>query len=241
MGMCHPLDLWGRKYETNLLLHHQPKSDLSDFYYILSDPTVDRLAGMIQVGQSETFPKLLFISNRLKIERLVQKGRRETRGKGDPQSDKEAEKARLGYDIRRRNRLPSGSRSPRIQEYAGGEQDSSSGRRSSWFGSWSKRGWQDGVHSPATSPNDVGGEASEGREGRRNSRLEEFSRQGSVIFGFEDSDESTEESEFEEVQGGEERYTGSTGSELGESEGFSGADDGHEQAQFVEGGRRAVL
>ncbi|RPB21678.1 patatin-domain-containing protein [Terfezia boudieri ATCC MYA-4762] len=234
--------LWLQKFDGNITIW--PKSVLSDFYYILSDPTIDRLAGMIQVGQSETFPKLLFISNRLKIERLVQKGRKDTRGKGDPRSDGEAEKTRLEYDMWRRDRLPSGSRSPSIQEvyeevYANGEQGYSSGRKSSsWFGSWSKRGWQ---HSPATSPNNVSGEATGGREGRRNSRLKELSRQGSVIFGFEDSGDSTDESGFEEVQGGEERYIESTGSELGESEGFSGADDGHEQTQFVEGGRRAVL
>ncbi|KAF8422428.1 patatin-like phospholipase domain-containing protein [Tirmania nivea] len=236
--------LWLQKFDGNVTIW--PKTVLSDFYYILSDPTVDRLARMIQVGQSETFPKLLFISNRLKIERLVQKGRRRTRSKADSRSDGEAEKARLGNNMQRKNRLHSGSRSPRIQE--SGEEVHTDGEQSlppaskpsfSWFGPWPKRGWQDGAHSPATSLKDVGGEMSEGREGRRNSSLEEFSRQGSVIFGFEDSDDSTGESEFEEVQGGEEKYIGSTGSELGESEGFSGADDG--QVQFVEGGGSAIL
>jgi len=230
------LTLWKHNYKTNL--PHQPRSVLSDFYYILSDPTVDRLARMIQVGQSETFPKLLFISNRLKIERLVQKGRRGTRGKGDSRSDGEAEKTRLRHQMRTRDRILPGPRSPRIQEgYVNMGQSSLSERKlsSSWLGPWSKPGWQDGAHSPATPPNDVGGEASEGREGRKKSRLEEFSRQGSVIFGFGDSDDSTGESEFAEVQGGEERYTGSTGSELGESEGLSGADDEYEQVQFVEG------
>ena len=47
---------------------------MSDFWYILSDPTPERLARMLQVGQQSTFPKLLFIANRMKIERLVEKG-----------------------------------------------------------------------------------------------------------------------------------------------------------------------
>ena len=51
-----------------------PKSRISDFYYILSDPTPSRLARMIQAGQQSTFPKLLFLTNRMKIERLIEQG-----------------------------------------------------------------------------------------------------------------------------------------------------------------------
>lgn len=51
-----------------------PKSQISDFFYILSDPTPERLARMLQVGQQSTFPKLLFIANRMKIERLIEQG-----------------------------------------------------------------------------------------------------------------------------------------------------------------------
>jgi predicted acylesterase/phospholipase RssA len=51
-----------------------PKSRLSDFYYILSDPSKERLAYMLQAGQQSTFPKLLFIANRMKIERIIEKG-----------------------------------------------------------------------------------------------------------------------------------------------------------------------
>lgn len=219
---------------------------------------MDRLAQMIQVGQSETFPKLLFISNRLKIERLVQRGRQKTRDKGDSRSDGEVEK--LGYQqVRRRNisMISPGSRSPRIEEhdetdYTNGS--TPSGRRPSWFSPWPKYGSQDGTHSPVRSPNDVNGVEApygrpgeargalgEGREGRRGSRLEELSRQGSVIFGFDDSDDSTAPSEYQEVNGGEERYTGSTGSELGESDAYSGGEDGSEPVEFVEGGGKALL
>ena len=51
-----------------------PKSQISDFFYILSDPTPERLARMLQVGQQSTFPKLMFIANRMKIERLIDQG-----------------------------------------------------------------------------------------------------------------------------------------------------------------------
>lgn len=51
-----------------------PKGQISDFFYILSDPSPERLARMLQVGQQSTFPKLLFIANRMKIERLIEKG-----------------------------------------------------------------------------------------------------------------------------------------------------------------------
>ena len=56
-----------------------PKSRPSDMYYILSDPTPERLARMLRSGQLATFPKLKFISNRIKIERLLDQGRRMTR------------------------------------------------------------------------------------------------------------------------------------------------------------------
>ena len=51
-----------------------PKSRLSDFYYILSDPTPSRLARMLLAGQQSTFPKLLFVRNRMAIERLLDEG-----------------------------------------------------------------------------------------------------------------------------------------------------------------------
>ncbi|KAK3504657.1 patatin-like phospholipase domain-containing protein NCU11180 [Neurospora crassa] len=56
-----------------------PKSIPSDFLKILSDPDPPRLARMIHEGQQSAFPKVKFIANRLKIERLVERGRRETR------------------------------------------------------------------------------------------------------------------------------------------------------------------
>lgn len=56
-----------------------PKSIPSDFIHILADPDSGRLARMIHEGQQSAFPTVKFIANRLKIERLVERGRRETR------------------------------------------------------------------------------------------------------------------------------------------------------------------
>ncbi|KAL2018820.1 hypothetical protein VTK56DRAFT_378 [Thermocarpiscus australiensis] len=56
-----------------------PKCAPSDFWHILSDPDEARLARMIHEGQQSAFPKIKFVSNRLRIERLVERGRRESR------------------------------------------------------------------------------------------------------------------------------------------------------------------
>ncbi|OWB78833.1 hypothetical protein B5S32_g3037 [[Candida] boidinii] len=53
-----------------------PRIKLTDFYYILSDPTPERLETMIESGQSCTFPKLYFIKHRLNIERTIEKGKK---------------------------------------------------------------------------------------------------------------------------------------------------------------------
>lgn len=57
-----------------------PKSKFpSDFFRILTDPDPPKLAQMIHEGQQSAFPKVKFVSNRLKVERLIEKGRRLTR------------------------------------------------------------------------------------------------------------------------------------------------------------------
>ncbi|KAK2023606.1 patatin-like phospholipase [Colletotrichum zoysiae] len=56
-----------------------PKTVPSDFYHILSDPDPPRLARMIHEGQQRGYPILKFVGNRLKIERLIEQGRRVTR------------------------------------------------------------------------------------------------------------------------------------------------------------------
>lgn len=56
-----------------------PKSIPSDFWRILNDPDEATLARMIHEGQQSAFPKMRFVGNRLRVERLVERGRRESR------------------------------------------------------------------------------------------------------------------------------------------------------------------
>ncbi|PHH83987.1 hypothetical protein CDD83_2680 [Cordyceps sp. RAO-2017] len=69
--------LWLQEFSGNVTIW--PKSVPSDFWHILSDPDAPRLARMIHEGRQSAFPKLKFIANRLKVERLVEQGRRDTR------------------------------------------------------------------------------------------------------------------------------------------------------------------
>jgi hypothetical protein len=65
--------IWLQRFDGNITIW--PKSKISDFFYILSDPDYERLDRMITTGQRVTWPKLHMISNRLKIERAIQKGK----------------------------------------------------------------------------------------------------------------------------------------------------------------------
>ncbi|KOS18512.1 Patatin-like phospholipase domain-containing protein [Escovopsis weberi] len=79
--------LWLQEFSGTITIW--PKSVPSDYWYILTDPDSQRLARMLHEGQQSTFPKLKFLSNRLKLERLIERGRRETRqwpGQGEFQS-----------------------------------------------------------------------------------------------------------------------------------------------------------
>jgi len=65
--------LWLQQFSGTITIW--PRSVLSDFWRILSDPTPPRLARMLHEGQQSAFPKLKFVSNRLRVERLVEEGR----------------------------------------------------------------------------------------------------------------------------------------------------------------------
>ncbi|KAL7626714.1 hypothetical protein AAE478_003488 [Parahypoxylon ruwenzoriense] len=68
--------LWLQQFSGTITIW--PQATPSDFWNILSDPDADRLARMIHEGQQSAFPKLKFISNRLKVERLIEEGRQLT-------------------------------------------------------------------------------------------------------------------------------------------------------------------
>ena len=70
-------ELWLQPFSGTITIW--PKSIPSDFVHLLSDPDPMRLARMLHEGQQSAFPPLKFISNRLRVERLVERGRFETR------------------------------------------------------------------------------------------------------------------------------------------------------------------
>ncbi|KUJ21177.1 patatin-domain-containing protein [Mollisia scopiformis] len=70
-------EIWLQQFSGTITIW--PRSQISDFWRILSDPNPKQLARMLHVGQQSAFPKLKFLANRLKIERLIERGRRETR------------------------------------------------------------------------------------------------------------------------------------------------------------------
>lgn len=73
-----------------------PKTKVSDFPNILSDPSMQRLAGMIRAGQLATWPKLKFVSNRMAIEKIIEEAREATRPAEQPFPTPLAREERLG-------------------------------------------------------------------------------------------------------------------------------------------------
>ena len=67
-------EIWLQRFSGTITLW--PKSVFSDFFHILSDPSPTRLARMIRAGERSAWPKIKFIDNRLKVEKLVVQGLR---------------------------------------------------------------------------------------------------------------------------------------------------------------------
>ncbi|CZS93749.1 hypothetical protein WAI453_001206 [Rhynchosporium graminicola] len=70
-------EIWLQQFSGTITIW--PRSVISDFWRILSDPNPKQLGRMLHVGQQSAFPKLKFLANRLKVERMIERGRRETR------------------------------------------------------------------------------------------------------------------------------------------------------------------
>ncbi|KAL2074528.1 hypothetical protein VTL71DRAFT_8306 [Oculimacula yallundae] len=70
-------EIWLQQFSGTITIW--PRSVISDFWRILSDPNPKILGRMLHVGQQSAFPKLKFLANRLKVERCIERGRRETR------------------------------------------------------------------------------------------------------------------------------------------------------------------
>ncbi|KAK5136215.1 hypothetical protein LTR08_003822 [Meristemomyces frigidus] len=75
-------EIWLQRFSGTITIW--PKSVMSDFYHILSDPTMQRLARMIHIGQLAAWPKLKFIANRMAIEKIIEQAREDTRPESQP-------------------------------------------------------------------------------------------------------------------------------------------------------------
>lgn len=67
-------EIWLQRFSGTITIW--PKSIISDFFEILSDPSPRRLARMLRTGELSAWPKLVFLGNRMKIERMITKGLR---------------------------------------------------------------------------------------------------------------------------------------------------------------------
>ncbi|EXJ88162.1 patatin-like phospholipase domain-containing protein [Capronia coronata CBS 617.96] len=74
-------EIWLQRFSGTVTIW--PKTILSDFWNILNDPSPQRLERMIKAGERSCWPKIKFISNRLKVERVILEGLR----KGGPIDD----------------------------------------------------------------------------------------------------------------------------------------------------------
>lgn len=74
-----------------------PRTIPSDFWRILSDPDPKQLSRMLHMGQQSAFSILKFLENRMKVERVIERGRRQTRVRRDSLDSimSEAERSRL--------------------------------------------------------------------------------------------------------------------------------------------------
>ncbi|KAG0360566.1 hypothetical protein BGZ54_009483 [Gamsiella multidivaricata] len=73
--------IWLQKFDGHVTI--LPKSGISDWLQLLTDPDENRLQHCLTVGERQTFPKLHMIANRMKIEQLIAQCRADIKGKLD--------------------------------------------------------------------------------------------------------------------------------------------------------------
>jgi len=67
-------EIWLQRFSGTVTIW--PKTIISDFWNILSDPSPQRLDRMLKVGERSCWPKIRFVSNRMKVERIILEGLR---------------------------------------------------------------------------------------------------------------------------------------------------------------------
>ncbi|KAF9106989.1 hypothetical protein BGX29_007812 [Mortierella sp. GBA35] len=73
--------VWLQKFDGHVTI--LPKSGLSDWLHLLTDPDESRMSQCLTVGEKQTFPKLHMIANRMKIEQMIARCRTEVKEKLD--------------------------------------------------------------------------------------------------------------------------------------------------------------
>ncbi|KAG0199870.1 hypothetical protein BGX28_006920 [Mortierella sp. GBA30] len=73
--------IWLQKFDGHVTI--LPKSGISDWFQLLTDPDENRLRHCLTVGERQTFPKLHMIANRMRIEQAITQCRTEVKEKLD--------------------------------------------------------------------------------------------------------------------------------------------------------------
>lgn len=184
-----------QKFDGNITIW--PKTNITELRYILSDPSVERLANMLNVGQRCTFPKLKFVANRLRIERLVERGRQMTRGRMTELQAEDGEDGAARGKIGKRA-LHGRERERGVDERRGAHTPiarSPGARFSSWLPRWNSSSslvgtMASGEDGQRDSKEDAGAESPRTR-GRRTSIGDTFHELGNQVRLFDDDSDFT--------------------------------------------------
>lgn len=97
-------EIWLQRFSGTVTVW--PKTITSDYWNILSDPSPKRLARMLRFGERSCWPRIRFISNRMKVEKVILEGLRRAASKvadvdGAPNAvtEQQNEDAKLGNDV----------------------------------------------------------------------------------------------------------------------------------------------
>ena len=118
-------EIWLQRFSGTITIW--PKSVLSDFWNLLSDPSPARLGRMLIVGQRSCWPRIKYISNRLKIERVILDGLRRSGDHHDAHVQGPSglvEGSLVVEPLANESRERAGGRRVRIHNLARGRQDS---------------------------------------------------------------------------------------------------------------------
>jgi len=209
-------EVWLQRFSGTITIW--PRSILSDFYYILADPSMPRLARMIHVGQLAAWPKLKFIANRMAIERVIEQAREATRPSHQvlptPMPDDQTlRNVMSAEDLKTLLERAHGSHAP--VEVPNEMLTSRLGKPQAMFATRHERsespslsrrfsGWFSSAPSPRTSQETVRPSILELRaaylqpERRRGSMIEELKRQSNVFWDDPDAEESHGETATED-------------------------------------------